>query len=59
MVMVCNLVTLLAALALGVILGRIWEMRGRTRPVSGYPPRAFGNLERELRTGARVLILKD
>ncbi len=27
MVMVCNLVTLLAALALGVVLGRMWEMR--------------------------------
>lgn len=27
MVMVCNLVTLLAVLALGVILGRMWEMR--------------------------------
>jgi hypothetical protein len=27
MVLACNLVTVLAALALGVILGRIWEMR--------------------------------
>ena len=26
MVMVCNLVTLLAVLALGVILGRLWEI---------------------------------
>jgi hypothetical protein len=31
MVMVCNLVTLLAVLALGVILGRMWEMRKELR----------------------------
>ena len=31
MVMVYNLVTLLAALALGVILGRMWEMRKELR----------------------------
>jgi hypothetical protein len=38
MVMVCNLVTLLAALAFGVILGRMWEMRKellRRRPYDG------------------------
>jgi hypothetical protein len=31
MVMVCNLVTLLAALALGVILGRMWQIRKELR----------------------------
>ena len=31
MVLACNLVTVLAALALGVILGRIWEMRKELR----------------------------
>jgi hypothetical protein len=31
MVLVCNLVTLLAALAFGVIVGRMWEMRKELR----------------------------
>ena len=31
MVLLCNLVTILAAFVLGVILGRIWEMRKEFR----------------------------
>ena len=52
MVMICNLVTVLSALALGVIVGRgfggnIGESNpSGTRPVSEWPPRTFGNLEK-------------
>ena len=42
MVLVCNLVTLLAAFAFGVILGRMWEMRKELRQNQFQRPHETG-----------------
>jgi hypothetical protein len=42
MVLVCNLVTVLAMFVLGIIVGRIWEMRKEFRKNRFPQPHATG-----------------